>query len=184
MNIQTQDWSTKILSQASNQPTAASLQKRRGVRRAIGGRGGGGGDRLVGAPHGQQACLRLLGALFGGLGGGEGLAIQGSEVGLGPEEARHQKVEEGPQLQHVVLDGGASQNEAVLRYHSLACLQPLGFIKGRARQMEEVRMGVVGGRGPGVGGVSGGGLGSEGGAQAAQGGMQGCLDDTHFVITA
>ena len=75
------------------------------------------------ALHGQQACLRLLGALFGGLGGGEGLAVKGSEVGLGPQEAWHEEVKEGPELQHIVLDGGARQDEAVLRFYSLACLQ-------------------------------------------------------------
>ena len=89
-------------------------------------------DLLVEALHGQKACLRLLGALFGGLGSGEGLAIQVSEMGLGPYEARHEEVKEGPQLQHIVLDGCACQDEAVLRYYSLACLQPLGFISGGA----------------------------------------------------
>ena len=128
MNIQTQDWSRKFLLEASNQ-----LHCNESVKGGLGeqmGRGERGVDLLVEALHGQKACLRLFGALFGGLGGGEGLAIQGSEVGLGPQEARHEKVEEGPQLQHIVLDGSACQDEAVLRYHSLACLQPLGFISG------------------------------------------------------
>ena len=84
MNIQTQDCSRKLLMHAPNQPNAVSFQKRRGPRRAGGEGGGGGKDLLVEALHGQQACLRLLGALFGGLGGGEGFAVQGSEVGLGP----------------------------------------------------------------------------------------------------
>ena len=73
--------------------------------------------------HGQQACLSLLGVLLRGFGSGEGFAIQGGEAGLSAQEAGHEEVEEGPQLQHVVLDGGASQDEAVASHQGLACLQ-------------------------------------------------------------
>ena len=114
-------------------------------RGAEGGGKGGGWNLLVESLHGQQAGLRLLGALLGGLGSGEGFAVQGGEVGLGPQEARHEEVEEGPQLQHIVLDGGARQDEAVLRHHSLAGLQHWwscrqgqtqgGGVEGRAKHL-------------------------------------------------
>ena len=170
--------------------------------------GGGGGDLLVEAHHGHQACLRHLGTLFGGLGGGEGLAVQGSEVGLGPQEAWHEEVEEGPQLQHVVLDGGPRQDEAVLRFHSLACLQSLGVIRGEGKagavsqggkQMGEGRWDFVGGRQMGEGHMGvhrregsrrrgevcqeGGGL--RGGVHwQCKGVNQGCLHDTHLKTAA
>ena len=81
-----------------------------------------GSNLFVQALHGQQAGLCLLGVLLGGLGCGEGLAVQGGEVGLGPQEARHEEVKEGPQLQDIVLDGGARQDEAMLSCYSLARL--------------------------------------------------------------
>lgn len=73
--------------------------------------------------HGQQASLCLFGVFLGGAGAGEGLAIQAVEVGLAAQEARHEEVKEGPQLQQVVLDGGTCQDEAVLSHQSFACLQ-------------------------------------------------------------
>ncbi len=72
--------------------------------------------------HSQQACLSLLGVLLGGPGTGESLAVQGTEARLTAQEARHEEVEQGPKLQYAVLDGCASQNEAVLSYQGLACL--------------------------------------------------------------
>lgn len=79
------------------------------------------------ALHSQQASLCLLGVLLGGLGSGEGLAVQGTETGLGAQKAWHEEVKEGPELQHVVLDGGTSQDEAVLRCQCLACLHALSL---------------------------------------------------------
>lgn len=73
-------------------------------------------DLLMEAFHGQKACLRLLGVLLGGLGSGEGFAIQGSEACLRPEEAWHEEVKQGPELQHIILDGGASQHESVVSH--------------------------------------------------------------------
>lgn len=73
--------------------------------------------------HGQQASLCLLGVLLGGTGTGEGLSVQAGEAGLAAQEAGHEEVEQGPELQHVVLDGGAGQDEAVLSHQSLAGLQ-------------------------------------------------------------
>lgn len=80
-------------------------------------------DLLVKGVHGQQASLCLFGVFLGGAGAGEGLAIQAGEVGLAAQEARHEEVKEGPQLQDIVLDGGSCQDEAVLSHQSFACLQ-------------------------------------------------------------
>ena len=80
-------------------------------------------DLFMKSVHGQQACLGLLGVLLGGACTGEGFAVPGSEAGLAAQEAWHEEVKQGPELQHVVLDWGARQNEAVLRHQCLASLQ-------------------------------------------------------------
>uniref|UniRef100_A0A6B0V404 Uncharacterized protein n=1 Tax=Ixodes ricinus TaxID=34613 RepID=A0A6B0V404_IXORI len=57
--------------------------------------------------HGQHPGLLLLG---GGLGVPrlqDGLAEAGRKLALRAQEARHEEVEEGPQVQHLVLDRGA-----------------------------------------------------------------------------
>ncbi len=51
------------------------------------------------------------------------LAILGIELALAAQESWHEEVEEAPQLHHVVLDGGAGQQQSVLRHHAFAGLQ-------------------------------------------------------------
>ena len=79
---------------------------------------------LVEALHGELSSLSLSTACFGGLGGRQRFAVPRIEGCLRAQEARHQEVEQRPQLQHVVLDWGAAQYEPVMcRYalHSLQC---------------------------------------------------------------
>ena len=78
---------------------------------------------LVQALHGQQSLLRLLGSLLGAPRTVEGFAKGLVEAGLTAQEVGHQEVKQAPQLQHVVLDGRASQDEAVLGHHLLAGLR-------------------------------------------------------------
>lgn len=53
----------------------------------------------------------------------ECIAKPGIEVPLCTKEARHEEVKEAPQLHHIVLHWGSTQNEPVQRRHALAGLK-------------------------------------------------------------
>ena len=78
---------------------------------------------LVKALHGQQARLGLRAARSGALGRGQRLAVARIESRMRAQEARHQKVEQRPELQDVVLYWGAAEDEPVLCVDALDGLQ-------------------------------------------------------------
>ncbi len=75
------------------------------------------------ALHGEQPGLRLRTAGLGPPGGGQRFSILAMERSVRPEEARHQEIEQRPELQHVVLDRRAGENEPVLRNQPLCRLR-------------------------------------------------------------
>ena len=57
---------------------------------------------------------------------GDRLAVLLVELLLGPEEPGHEEVEDGPELEHVVLDWGPGQQHPVLALHALDRERDLG----------------------------------------------------------
>ena len=60
-----------------------------------------------------RTCFLLLGRALGVAALQDGPAVARLELALAAEEAGHEEVEERPQLEHVVLDGRAAEDEAV-----------------------------------------------------------------------
>lgn len=89
---------------------------------------------LVESSGGESALFGESAAFFGGDGSRGGDAVRRSKLAFGAEEARHEKVEEAPQLDDVVLDGGAGEQQPVLRADALHRLRDprLGVANGVA----------------------------------------------------
>ena len=75
------------------------------------------------ALHGQQAGLGLRAARPGALGCGQRLAVARVEGRMRAQEARHQEVEQRPELQDIVLYWRAAEDEPVLCVDLLDGLQ-------------------------------------------------------------